>query len=245
MLIPFFIKFGGNGSFNKSQLLATGFARIFLFGVCTQCGFIGGLIFPLLSIATIAGVLCYQYLDFLDFGFCVTTFMVAVPMGIVPMPVTFVLLISFTYFLGFYQSVPLFVAGLTSYTVLCGSGFFKKLAAKPDEQQRRDEMKKDKDNGTDEKGGAGTTPGHLQKRVGSGGEEDDVRLSSIKESESSSVQSGIPFTGGAGKSISSRKGSTTIEEISQQKMQAKKEADEFAVNAYLPTKRGLPQAERE
>ena len=233
MVMNFIIKFGQDGSFTKSQLLATGFARIFLFGVSTQCGFIGGMIYPLVTIASIAGTLCYQYIDYLDPSFCALCFMVAVPMGVVPMPITFPLLMTLSYFCGFYQTVPLFVAGITSYTILCGSGFLKKLAMSADEAKRRDERAKE------EKLKEAAAENASEKQAG-GGDDDASVLSAIKESESS-MQSGSTAASAASKST--KKKGPTIEQVSEKKMQAKKEADEFAINAYLPNKQRLASAE--
>ena len=67
----------------------------------------------------------YPYLPIL---LCITTFMVAIPCAFVPVPITFSVLAASTFFLGAYESIPIFVAIFTAYTILCGSGFMKKMA---------------------------------------------------------------------------------------------------------------------
>lgn len=206
LVFTYLFKFGLNGDISKNLLLCTGFARVFLFGVCTQCGFIGGIIFPLLTIGAISGILCHLYFEELDPIFCVTCFMNAIPMTIVPMPFTFTCLIIFLFFLGYYQGIPVFIAGITAYTILCGSGLFKKIAMTAQEQQRRDELAKQ------------------QKEAEAAG---GKKIGSISEGDSESV--------------SSTKG-TTIEQITSKKIKEKKEAEEFAVNAYLSNKRNGPSS---
>lgn len=137
LVLGFLIKFGISGDFTKKQLLCTGFARIFLFGVSTQAGFVGGIIFPLITLGSIVGTLAYQYFDYLDPYFCVSAFMCGIPMAVVPLPITFPLLITYLFFYGSYQAVPILLTGIVSYCTLSGSGLIKKLALVNMENQRR------------------------------------------------------------------------------------------------------------
>ncbi len=134
MVFSWIIKFGAGKEVSEKLLLCTAFARMFLLGVSMNCGFIGGIIFPFLTMGIIAGTVCYLHYDYLPLGLCVGTFMVAVPCGIVPMPFTFTCLSAFMFYFGLYQIVPIFIATFTSYLIVCGSGLFKKLSSRANAQ---------------------------------------------------------------------------------------------------------------
>jgi H+/Cl- antiporter ClcA len=124
------IKFGAGKVVSEKLLLCTAFARMFLLGVSMNCGFVGGIIFPFLTMGMLAGTICYLHYDFLPLGLCVGTFMIAVPSGIVPMPFTLTCLSVFLFYFGLYQVVPIFIASFTAYLIVCGSGLFKKLSSR-------------------------------------------------------------------------------------------------------------------
>lgn len=90
-------------------------------------GFVGGFVFPILTISIIAGTVCHMYYRWLPYGLCLSCFFVGVPGGVCPMPFTLSLLAIFVFFFGTYQTAPIFISALTSYTLVCGSGFFKML----------------------------------------------------------------------------------------------------------------------
>jgi hypothetical protein len=70
--------------------------------------------------------------------------MVAIPCAFVPVPITFSVLVASIFFLGAYQSIPVFVAIFTAYTIMCGSGLMKKMA---DERKLREmKMKSERGN---------------------------------------------------------------------------------------------------
>jgi hypothetical protein len=128
MVFDWIIKFGANGTASQKLLLCTGFARMFLLGVCMNCGYVGGIIFPFLTMGLISGTIMYVNYPGIPLGLCLGTFMISIACGIVPMPFTFSGLAIFVFFFGLYQTVPIFVASFTSYMIVCGSGLFKRLA---------------------------------------------------------------------------------------------------------------------
>eukprot|EP01033_Poteriospumella_lacustris_P006619 gene6619-4769_t len=130
IVFPYLIKYGANGDISTKLLLCTGFARMVLLGVSMNCGFCGGIIFPFLTMGMIAGCVMYQHFDYVPKGLCIAGFMVALPSGIVPMPFTFVALVVCIYYFGLYQIAPLFIAAITSYMFVSGSGLFKKLTSR-------------------------------------------------------------------------------------------------------------------
>lgn len=123
------IKFGSQSEVPEKLMLCTGFARAFLLGVSMNSGFIGGIIFPFLSMGAIAGAICYRHYPYIPLGMCVGTFMFSIPCGIVPLPFTFTCLSCFVFYFGGYETVPVFISILTSYLLVCGSGLMKKLGS--------------------------------------------------------------------------------------------------------------------
>ena len=95
---------------DRSLLLSTGFARMLLLGVSMQSGFVGGVIFPMLSIGLIAGVVMHQMYPFIHIGLCVSTFIVAVTGAIVPIPITLTALSASVFYLGKNQHRKYYIA---------------------------------------------------------------------------------------------------------------------------------------
>jgi hypothetical protein len=54
--------------------------------------------------------------------------MAAVPVAIVPMPFTMTGVVYYTFFIGDVETIPIFVAGMTAYVLLNGSGLLKAMA---------------------------------------------------------------------------------------------------------------------
>jgi H+/Cl- antiporter ClcA len=135
IIFPWIIKYGHDGQISEKLLLCTAFARMFLLGVSMNCGFVGGIIFPFLTIGIIAGTLTYTHYTFLPLGLCISSFMISISCGIVPMPFTFTCLSAFAFYNGLYQIVPIFISAITSYLIVCGSGLFKKLSSRAQEQK--------------------------------------------------------------------------------------------------------------
>jgi H+/Cl- antiporter ClcA len=123
LVIGYFIKFGGAGGtavLSKSLLYKTLFARMLTLGISNNCGFVGGIVYPFLTIGVICAVLCNQYYPGMPLGLCVSTFFISVGMGVIPAPFTFVILSCLLFFLGAYQSVVVFVAALTCFCLVSG-----------------------------------------------------------------------------------------------------------------------------
>jgi H+/Cl- antiporter ClcA len=130
------IKYGGiQGELDDNLLLCTGFARMVLLGVSMNCGFVGGIVFPFLSMGILAGVVAHQHYPEVPLGLCISSFMVALPCGIVPMPFTFTCLSAFAFFLGLNQTVPVFVAVMTSFSLVCSSGVMKGLVRRSEARE--------------------------------------------------------------------------------------------------------------
>lgn len=134
----YFVKYGCAGDVSQKLLLCTGFARMVLLGVSMNSGFCGGIIFPFLTMGMIAGTVMYLNYPYVPKGLCISAFMIAIPSGIVPMPFTFTALVVFIFYFGMYQVAPLFIAVITSYLVVSGSGLFKKLASRAMQQNNNE-----------------------------------------------------------------------------------------------------------
>lgn len=130
------IKFGGiDGELSDHLLLCTGFARMVLLGISMNCGFVGGIVYPFLSMGILCGVVAYQHYPEVPLALFISSFMVALPCGIVPMPFTFTCLSAFAFFLGLNQTVPVFVAVITSFSLVCSSGLMKGLVRRSEARE--------------------------------------------------------------------------------------------------------------
>jgi H+/Cl- antiporter ClcA len=111
---------------------------MFLLGVSMNCGFVGGIVFPFLTMGIITGCIAFQYFPYIPLGLLVPAFMVALPCGIVPMPFTFTCLSAFAFFLGLHQTIPIFVAVITSYSLVCSPGLMKTMIQRSEERARQE-----------------------------------------------------------------------------------------------------------
>lgn len=127
------------------------FAKMFALAVSMNCGFVGGFVFPMITIGAMAGSVASLLYPAQPIGFCIGAFMAAVPAGICPMPFTLLCISVFCLYFGLYQTVPLFIAVITSYLLVCGSGLFRALAdrgesAAAERAKQLEEMRKAKSN---------------------------------------------------------------------------------------------------
>ena len=127
---------------SNGLLWSTVFARMFTLGVSMNCGFVGGFIFPMITIGMIVGVICHNNYNEYPLALTMSCFLAAVPSGICPMPFTMLGIACFIFFLGLQQTVPIFISCITSYTLFTGLGIFGALAPKPAPDQE-DSYKKD------------------------------------------------------------------------------------------------------
>lgn len=92
-----------------------------------NCGFVGGIIFPLLTMGMVAGAVMHMNYPGVPLGLCMGSFMISVACAVVPMPFTFTVLSATVFFFGLEQTVPIFVASFVSFLLLCGTGLMKRL----------------------------------------------------------------------------------------------------------------------
>ena len=116
-----------DNTLSPNLIICSAFAKMFVLGCSLNSGFIGGFVFPTILVGVMAGVVCYQQFSYIPIGMCVSCFMSALPAGICPMPFTLAALAIFTQYNGLYQTVPIYIATITSYTIVCGSGIFSFL----------------------------------------------------------------------------------------------------------------------
>ena len=159
------VKYGFQKELTTHELLAAVFARLFLLGCSMNCvGYVGGFIFPMITISIMAGAIAWQNYPYLPYGLCIGCFLAALPGGIVPMPLTLASLSIFMFYFGMYQTGPIFIATMTSYTLVSGSGLFGALQKRAKER----ELAQQEQEGLDvvdrygHKGGNGITPVNKQ-----------------------------------------------------------------------------------
>ena len=135
VLVPI-VKYGALQMISQHTLITSAFAKMLSLAISMNCGFIGGFVFPMIAVGAMCGAVAYQQYDYLPLGLCVGCFLAGVPAGICPMPFTLVGIPIYILYFGLYQTIPIFICVITSYTVVCGSGLFKTLADRgkpPDE----------------------------------------------------------------------------------------------------------------
>lgn len=128
MVLQGILSNGYKNLLSTDLLLCSGFAKLFLLSVCMNCGFIGGFVFPQIAVATMAGVICHMQYPYIPIGLSVGCFVSALPGALIPAPYTMACLPIFIFYFGLYQTAPIFIATLTSYIILCGSGLMTALA---------------------------------------------------------------------------------------------------------------------
>lgn len=122
--------------YTTHTLLVTAATRVFTLAVSMNCGFVGGFVLPVISIGIVCGVICHQQYDYLPLGLCVACFMSSLPAAICPMPFTLFSIAISVFFFGLYQTVPVFVACITSYLMLTGIGLLGALQARAKQNQQ-------------------------------------------------------------------------------------------------------------
>ncbi len=126
--------------YSTHLLLVTAATRAFTLGVSMNCGFVGGFVLPVISIGILCGVICHQQYDYVPLGLSVSCFMTALPAAICPMPFTLFGIATSIFFIGLYQTVPVFVSGITSYLMLTGIGLLGAIQARAKQNQGKQEQ---------------------------------------------------------------------------------------------------------
>jgi len=127
MVLSSIISYGYQGKLSTSLLISSGFGKAFNLGLSMNGGFVGGFIFPILTMGVIAGVTTNQMYSYVPLGLSVACFMAALPASICPMPFTLSCLAVFVFYIGLYQTAPVFISAITSYTIVVGSGLFSEM----------------------------------------------------------------------------------------------------------------------
>jgi H+/Cl- antiporter ClcA len=123
------------GNISNYIMISSAFAKMALLTISMNCGFIGGFIYPMITIATICGLVCNNMYPGIPLGMTLACFMAALPSSLAPMPYTFCSLFSLIFSLGPYQASTVFVSGLTAYTLVSGSGILQYMQKKAAERE--------------------------------------------------------------------------------------------------------------
>jgi len=126
-VIKSLIEAGVNNQLPQWLYIQSGFARMALLAICMNCGFIGGVGFPVVTMGFIAGTVTILKFPSLPPGLVLSCWMAAAPLGFIPMPYTFTVLSCLTFQLNSYQSSVVFVSALSSYLIMSGSGIISTL----------------------------------------------------------------------------------------------------------------------
>jgi len=115
---------------NAGNLVLTSVAKSVAFGISKGTGFVGGAIFPMIFVGSSFGLSMARFIDdeeTLPVFLADACFSAAVPSALAPMPISFLLMIAFTFQLGAFQSTPIFVAIVTAHLTTCGFGLILQL----------------------------------------------------------------------------------------------------------------------
>jgi H+/Cl- antiporter ClcA len=121
------ISYAVQNKLSTSLLVSSGFGKAFTLGMSMNGGFVGGFVFPLITIGAMAGLVCSQLYPSLPLGLCLGCFIGGLPASICPMPFTLACLAIFIFYFGLYQTFPIFLSCIVSYTLVVGSGLFGAL----------------------------------------------------------------------------------------------------------------------
>jgi hypothetical protein len=187
-LLPSIISYGARKELSTHQLVTAAFARMLTLGLSMNCvGFVGGFIFPTITIAIMAGMVCYQQFDYLPVGLCVGCFIAGVPSGICPMPFTLACLAIFMFFFGIAQTAPILVSTITSYTIVCGSGLFAAMQLRAKEAEEMAKRAENEANGIESKP-SDINVGVAPKAISSAAEDTLSLNSYLKSKESAATE---------------------------------------------------------
>jgi len=125
--MPMIVSYGLKGQLKESILIKSAFAKMFCLGLSMNSGFVGGFVYPIMTIGAMAGVVANIKYPELPIGLTCGCFIAAVPCSICPIPFTFVIMMGMIFYFGAYQAAPIFIACITSYTLVVGSGIFNAL----------------------------------------------------------------------------------------------------------------------
>jgi H+/Cl- antiporter ClcA len=91
------------------------FAKMLALAGALAGGFIGGPIFPMLFIGGAAGTAIHMIFPHIPLALCVSTMMVAVPSGFLPVPLGLSVIVMLIAGIPSIEAIPIFIAGLTAY----------------------------------------------------------------------------------------------------------------------------------
>jgi len=125
--MPLTIKHRANLS--TETLVGTAVVKCLTFWVGMHCGLVGGLFFPLMYIGLVTGEVSSRAFG-LDPVVCIPLMVGAVPASFVTAPVTMLALPVGMFVMGPLNAIPIFVATVTSNTLLVGTGLLGKMMAR-------------------------------------------------------------------------------------------------------------------
>ena len=75
MVLAPIVRFGAMGLLSKHLLISSAFCKLFTLAVSMNCGFIGGFVFPMITVGGMSGVIAYQMYDYVPLGLCIGCFL--------------------------------------------------------------------------------------------------------------------------------------------------------------------------
>jgi len=111
---------------STAVLVSSGFAKMLAFFIANECGFVGGLFFPLVLISSIGGRVIVNELG-TPWATTMACALVALPAAVAPVPFALMVLATSAFNLSSKGSIPVLVCIVTAHTLFVGLGIPQKL----------------------------------------------------------------------------------------------------------------------
>lgn len=116
----------GGGEISTAVLISSAFAKMLTYWISNECGFVGGIFFPLLLMSLLCGRAVVN-----EMGSAVVPTLacglIALPAAFIPMPLTTMLLGISTFNLSSRGGIPVLVCAITAHALFAGLGVPQKL----------------------------------------------------------------------------------------------------------------------
>jgi len=127
---------------SPGYLTATVILKMITLAISSQCGFVGGMVFPLLFLGGVSGMIIHLLFPWIPLGLSFACMFAAVPGGVIAAPKTCLLIACFTIQIGLQKTTAVGVAMLSSFMVLNGLGVIQRLKKKgqPQVEEEQEEQ---------------------------------------------------------------------------------------------------------
>jgi len=127
--------------FSTQLLLFSAIGKIVAFSTSQAGGLVGGLVFPLIFIAELAGEVSARTFN-VERSIAIPVMLAAVPASVITAPLSMLLLPVGMLLMGPLQTVPIFMGVMTANGCMVGTGFLQNLMARADARAQQQQQKR-------------------------------------------------------------------------------------------------------